>query len=418
MRLLRVAVFVFFTIPVATLLAQTSFTSVRGTIADKSGAMIPNAQVSLQNTATNAELTGTSDSGGLFQFPQVTPGTYTITVTASGFAPSTKQAQLLVNQPASINFQLGVQASATVINVSAEAQTLNRIDATIGNAFNSQTIQALPSEGRNVPDLLSLQPGVLYLGRNVDQQSDSRSGTVNGARSDQTNVTLDGLDDNNQEQGLAFTGILRPTLDSTEEYRVATTNSNADSGRSSGAQVAIVTRTGTNQFHGSVYEYNRNTVAVANDWFNKAAQEAAGEPNVPGKLIRNTFGASIGGPLKKNKIFFFGNYEGQRTAENRQVTRTTPTASFKAGEVKYLSNGTVVTLTPSQIATMDPNCSANGTCPWGPGVDPFVLNYFSLYPTANGSALGDGLNLGSDTFSSPNLGTLNTSIAKFHYMPK
>ena len=274
MRFLRLALFVVFAVSVD-LLAQTSFTSLRGTIADNSGAMIPNAQVSLKNTATNAELTGSTDSAGLFQFPQVTPGTYTITVTASGFAPSTKQAQLLVNQPATVNFQLGVQASATVVNVSAEAQTLNNIDATIGNAFNNETIQALPSEGRNVPDLLSLQPGVLYLGRAGDQQSDSRSGSVNGARSDQTNVTLDGLDDNNQEQGLAFTGILRPTLDSTEEYRVATTNSNADSGRSSGAQVAIVTRTGTNQFHGSVYEYNRNTVAVANDWFNKAAQIAA-----------------------------------------------------------------------------------------------------------------------------------------------
>ncbi len=417
MRFLKLALFVFLAIPVVALLAQTSFTSVRGTIADNSGAMIPSAQVTLKNKATNAELSGSSDSNGLFQFPQVTPGTYTITVNASGFAPSTKEAQLLVNQPATVNFQLGVQASATVVNVSAEAQTLNNIDATIGNAFNNETIQALPSEGRNVPDLLSLQPGVLYLGRAGDQQSDSRSGSVNGARSDQTNVTLDGLDDNNQEQGLAFTGILRPTLDSTEEYRVATTNSNADSGRSSGAQVAIVTRSGTNQFHGSAYEYNRNTFSVANDWFNKAAQVAAGEPNVPGKLIRNTFGGSLGGPIMKNKLFFFGNYEGQRTAENRQVTRTTPTASFKAGNVKYLSNGSVVTLTPSQIAAMDPNCSGNGTCPWGPGVDPNVLSYFSTYPTANGAALGDGLNLGSYTFSSPNPGTLNTSIVKLDYQP-
>jgi hypothetical protein len=327
MRFPRLAPCVVFAVSVVTLLAQTSFTSVRGTIADNSGAMIPNAQVSLKNTATNAELTGSTDSAGLFQFPQVTPGTYTITVTSSGFAPSTKQAQLLVNQPATVNFQLGVQASATVVNVSAEAQTLNNIDATIGNAFNNETIQALPSEGRNVPDLLSLQPGVLYLGRAGDQQSDSRSGSVDGARSDQTNVTLDGLDDNNQEQGLAFTGILRPTLDSTEEYRVATTNSNADSGRSSGAQVAIVTRTGTNQFHGSVYEYNRNTVAVANDWFNKAAQVAAGEPNVPGKLIRNTFGASVGGPLKKTRSSSSATMKGSalpRTGRSRAQLRPHP----------------------------------------------------------------------------------------------
>jgi Carboxypeptidase regulatory-like domain len=415
MRSLRSALFVLLFVCVVPLLAQTSFTSVRGTVTDASGALIPNAQVQLRNVATNAGVNGTSDSSGLYQFPQLAPGTYIITVNAPGFSPATKQAQLLVNQPATINFQLGVVQASQTVNVSAEAQTLNRIDATIGNAFDNQTIEALPSEGRNVPDLLSLQPGVLYLGRQADPQSDSRSGTVNGARSDQTNVTLDGLDDNNQEQGLAFTGVLRPTLDSTEEYRVATTNSNADSGRSSGAQVAIVTRSGTNAFHGSVYEFHRNTFAAANDWFNKAAEINAGEPNVPGKLIRNTFGAWVGGPIKRDKLFFFGTYEGQRTAENRQVTRTVPTASFKTGNVQYTSNGTPVTLTPAQIATMDPNCTANGTCPWGPGVDPNVLNYFSLYPTANGFALGDGVNLGSFTFSSPYPATLNTSIAKLDY---
>jgi len=246
-RLLRIAYVSPIVLSAVSLMAQTSFTSLRGTVADSSGAVIPGAEVTLHNTGTGADLHGTSDSAGLYQFPQIAPGTYTVTVSSGGFAPLSKEAQLLVNQPATINFRLGVQASQTV-NVSAEALTLNHIDATIGNAFNNQTIESLPSEGRNVPDLLSLQPGVLYLGRQADPQSDSRTGSVNGARSDQTNVTLDGLDDNNQLQGLAFTGVLRPTLDSTEEYRVAPTNSNADAGRSSGAQVAIVTRSGTNAF--------------------------------------------------------------------------------------------------------------------------------------------------------------------------
>ena len=145
-----------------------------------------------------------------------------------------------------------------------------------------------------MPDLLSIQPGVLYLGRGADKQSDSRTGSVAGARSDQTNVTLDGLDDNDQTQGYAFTGVLRSTLDSVEEFRVTTTNANADEGRSSGGQVSMVTKSGTNQFHGAVYEYNRNTFTVANDWFNKQAQVSQGLPNVPGKLIRNTFGAIAG----------------------------------------------------------------------------------------------------------------------------
>ena len=143
MRSLRLALFVFL-ISAVPLLAQTSSTSVRGTVTDGSGALIPNAQVTLRNLATNAALTGTSDNSGLFQFPQLAPATYTITVTAPGFGPLTKQAQLLVNQPATVNFQLGVVQSSQTVNVSAEAQTLNDIDATIGNAFNSQTDSSSP----------------------------------------------------------------------------------------------------------------------------------------------------------------------------------------------------------------------------------------------------------------------------------
>ncbi|MGC1298604.1 MAG: carboxypeptidase-like regulatory domain-containing protein [Alloacidobacterium sp.] len=400
-----------------TVLAQTSLTSVRGTVTDPSGAVVPGAQIELTNQANATRQTQVAGSQGEYQFQQVVPGTYLLVASAGGFGAQSKRAELLVNQPATVNFQLTVEAETTTVDVSAQTQTLNNADATIGNSFTNATIEALPSEGRNVPDLLSVQPGVLYLGRGADKQSDSRTGSVAGARSDQTNVTLDGLDDNDQTQGYAFTGVLRSTLDSVQEFRVTTTNANADAGRSSGGQVSMVTKSGTNQFHGAVYEYNRNTFTVANDWFNKEAQVSQGYPNIPGKLIRNTFGGALGGPIKKDKFFFFGNYEGQRTAENKQVTRTAPTASFQNGEVKYLNNGSVVTLSPSQVALMDPNCTANGTCPLGPGVNPNVLAYFSQYPAANGAALGDGLNLGSYTFSSPYPGSLNTSILKLDYTP-
>src|SRR5208283_2834126 len=133
-------------------------------------------------------------------------------------------------------------------------------------------VKELPMEGRNVPDLLSLQPGVAYLGNRSDVPvSDSRNGAVNGARSDQSNVTLDGVEVND-EGGHAFTSVLPVTLDSVEEFRVTTTNSNADQGGSSGAQVALVTKSGTNEFHGSAYEYNRNTYTSANDYFVKSAE--------------------------------------------------------------------------------------------------------------------------------------------------
>jgi hypothetical protein len=175
--------------------SQASFTSLRGTITDSSGAVIPGATVSIVDKATSLTSSQTANGSGEYQFQQLVPGTYVITANGSGFGSQSKQADLLVNQPATINFKLTVQATAVTVDVSSEAETLNTTDASIGNSVNNATIQALPMEGRNVTDLLSLQPGVLYLGRQTtDQQDqDSRSGSVAGARSDQTNVTLEWL---------------------------------------------------------------------------------------------------------------------------------------------------------------------------------------------------------------------------------
>jgi len=398
--------------------SQTGLTSLRGTVTDPSGAIVAGAQVTLENSAIGFHAVRVTDQSGDYEFPQITPGKYTVTLTKAGFGKQVKSAELLVSQPATINFTLTVRAINETVEVSDVAQTINTSDATIGNAVNNSTIQALPMEGRNVPDLLSLQPGVVYLNsRQTNPDQDSRSGSVSGARSDQSNVTLDGIDDNDQRQGYAFTGVLRSTLDSVEEFRVTTTNSNADSGRSSGAQVTLVTKSGTNHFHGSVYEYNRNSLGHANDWFNKAAEIEAGLPNKPGQLIRNTFGVTFGGPIRKDKIFFFLNYEGQKTQENFQQNLTVPTAAFAAGSVSYSCTGDpncpaggIQTLTPAQIASMDPNCTT--TCPWGAGVDPNVLATLASYPGPNSSG-GDGLNTGGFTWSAPNPARLNTYIVKF-----
>jgi len=397
--------------------SQTGLTSLRGTVTDPSGALLARAEVSLDNAATGFHVSHGTDQTGAYEFPQIPPGKYTISATKAGFAQQVKTAELLVSQPATINFALSVQATSETVEVNDIAQAVNTADATIGNAMANSTIQALPIEGRNVPDLLSLQPGVVYLNsRATNPDQDSRSGAVSGARSDQSNVTLDGVDDNDQRQGYAFTGVLRSTLDSVEEFRVTTTNSNADSGRSSGAQVTLVTKSGTNNFHGSVYEYNRNNIGHANDWFNKAAEISAGLPNRPGQLIRNTFGATLGGPIKKDKIFFFLNYEGQKTQENQQQNLTVPTAAFKAGGVSYNCTGDpkcpssgIQTLTPAQIASMDPICTSS--CPWGRGDDPNSLATLNAFPNPN-SPGGDGLNTGGFTWSAPDPARLNTYIAK------
>ena len=397
--------------------SQISTTSVRGAVTDPSGAALPGASISLDEATKGTHFDRVADDKGEYLFSQIPPGSYTITVNDSGFATKTARAELLINQPATVNFSMSVNSVSTV-NVNAEAAALNTTDATLGEAVNNATIEALPIEGRNVPDLLSLQPGVLYLGNQTTTQknSDSRSGAVAGSRSDQGNVTLDGLDDNSQVQGYAFTGVLRSTLDSVEEFRVTTTGSNADTGRSSGAQVDLVTKSGTNQIHGSAYEYNRDTFSAANNWFNKQAQVSSGLPNVPGKLIRNTFGAAAGGPVKKDRLFYFFNYESQRTAENAQQTLLVPTAALRAGELSYTSGGSNITLTPAQVASMDPKCTKNGTCPWGPGGDPNAIALFSQYPLPNSFSQGDGLNTAAFTWSAPNPLNLNTTIGKVDYV--
>jgi hypothetical protein len=396
---------------------QSAATSLRGVVKDPAGAMVAGATVTIADKASDKTLTTTSNGTGYYQFPQIPPARYVITVTSTGFAAQSKEAELLVNQPATIDFKLSVEANSVTVDVTASAQTLNTTDATMGNSVGNETIQALPMEGRDPVSLLTLQPGVLYLGNpSENDTNDTRSGSVNGGRSDQGNITLDGLDDNDQIGGAAFTGVLRSTLDSTEEFRVTTSNGNADSGRSSGAQVSLVTKAGTNRFHGGLYEYYRPTNTVANQWFNKYQELVLGEPNVPQKYVLNTFGAAIGGPIKKDKLFFFANYEGKRQAVNEVITRTLPTQQFYSGELGYQdSNGATNYLTSAQVTALDSGCSTNVVC--GPNQN--VLNYFGPLATAKmfGTAptAGDGVNNAGFIFASPAPLTQNTSIVKIDY---
>jgi hypothetical protein len=412
-------------------LAQTALTSLHGTVTDQTGAVLAGVHVTMTDPDTGAKAQAVTDLHGNYSFEQVTPGKYTILVEAQGFtSQEQKRVELLVNQPATANFKLSVASATQTVEVVDTASSLNTQDATVGTPFNTEQIQTLPFEGNNVLDLLSLQSGVLFLGDQTQQQQNmvggNRSGAVDGARSDQSNVSLDGVDDNDQNNGYAFSGVLRSTRDSVEEFRVVTTNSNADSGYSSGAQVSLVTRSGTNKYHGSLYEFYRPTNTVANDWFNKQAEVLEGEPNVPPKLLRNTFGGSFGAPVKKDKLFYFVAYEGQRTAEDLQETKEVPTQNFRNGYIDYYtpscvgstayacSNG-LVTLSPANIASMDPNCSSDGTCPLGPGVNPAAEAYYKQLPLPNGNQLGDVNNLASFTFASPNPINLNTLIARLDY---
>ena len=379
-------------------------TSVSGTVTDPLGALIPSAKVTLTQSETGASRTGVSDAQGRYAFLQLQPGTYRLVAQAPGLTDVVlSEIHLLVNTPATIdiNFEK-VGAVQSTVSVSAEAAQVNTTDATLGNAVGGQAITQLPFESRNVVGLLAIQPGVVYLGEtNPGALPDPRSGAVDGGKSDQGNVNLDGVDVNDQQNRASFTSVLGVTLDSVQEFRTTTTNAGAEYGHSSGAQVTMITRSGTNTVHGAAYEFLRNTDTSANSFFNNAS----GVPRP--QLDRNVFGAAVGGPIKKDKLFYFLNWEGRKDASAATVLRTVPTSTFREGEVLYgATSGAVNTMTPAQIKAVDPA---------GVGVDAAVLNYLQQYPLPNAFNTGDGINTAGFRFNASEPLRFNTYIGKVDY---
>jgi len=407
-------------------------TQLNGSVTDPTGATVAGVSITLTEPATGLQRTTTSNSAGLYQFLDIPPGTYKLEASAKGFANfSASNITLLVKLPSTVNIKLQVGGVETSVTVQGEVPLINRTDASLGNVVQGEQIDELPIPDRNVVSMLSLQPGVAYLGENLDAGLDTRSGAVNGLRSDQSNVTLDGVGVNDENNGYAFKSVLNVPPDSIEEFRVTTANANADSGYSAGAQVALVTKSGTNDFHGSLYEYNRNTIFSANDPFLKASQLSNGQSNTAPKLLRNEFGATFGGPIQKNRLFFFAAYEGRRDAQGTSVLRTVPSASLRAGDLIYLcqrhDDGSLDTVTcpggtvngvqgvqpgyyalgPTQIQQMDP-------APQPIGVSQAVLDLLNQYPNPNENA-GDGTNTLGFRFASNAVSTYNTYITRLDY---
>jgi len=315
--------------------------------------------------------------------------------------------RLAVRQPVTFDAVLSLGGTIESISVEGATSRLNTQDATLGNGFTSEQIVQLPLEARNVTDLLSLQPGVVYLGQNSptrtvnfgENDPDSRNGAVNGARSDQSNVTLDGVDVNDPLTGFAFNSGVRVLTEAVEEFRVVTAVPGADLGRSSGAQITLVSKGGTNEFHGSLFESHRNTVTSANDFFNNAS----GTPRP--KLLRNVFGGAAGGPAIKNRTFWFGSYEGRRDASEGTVLRTVPLESYRNGSIGYRNRDNAITyLPPSRLRELDPA---------GRGVNEAALNAIRQFPLPNDlRSAGDGINFGGFRFNSPVKSWLNTYTAR------
>jgi hypothetical protein len=395
--------------------AQAGGTTIRGTVRDPQGNLVAGATVTITDPARNFSRTQQTNEEGGYVFTAVPPGTYKLDVSAPGFkTASASGLEALVATPTVRDVQLEIGAVSETVDVTSTAEAaINTSDATIGNSFDRKRIVELPLNANNVVGLLSLQPGV------------TRTGFVNGGRADQSNITLDGVDVNEQQDGLdvitdeAFASVLRVTRDSLQEFRVTTTNPNAEQGRSSGAQVSLVTRSGSNNWHGSLFEIHRNTVTNANDFFNNAA--GVERP----QLLRNIFGGSVGGPIKRDRAFFFFTYEGFREATATSVVREVPLPTLGQGIVRYRTEsgasdpgcpaGTpagVNCLTPQEI--IDTYAGVGAT----PGINPDALAFLAAaaqrYP-ANDNTVGDGLNTGGFRFNARTPTKLNTYISRFDF---
>ena len=407
--------------------AQTSTSSITGTVTDTSGAVVPGAAVTLANDETGITATQKTNQAGVYSFPSIPIGKYSVRVEHRGFKSVRRTGNTLsIGSPIDIPITLEVGESGDAITVAAAAETLQTTDASIGNVVTQKEISELPLNGRNPLGLLVLEPGVVQMSKGAD-------GTgihVNGSRDMASNTTIDGIEANESAVSNPMNNVYRLNPDSIQEYRITTSNATAEYGRNSGANVSIATRGGTNKFRGTMFEFLRNTALNSNEFFANA--QGTEKPEI--KL--NQFGAEVGGPIKRNKTFFFANWQRQRAMFSQAVDQaygsvpTVYTPSALSGVYRYfLADPAIpfkldgVTITRNTPLLVDPktgalrsgvrncasptdlNCVASfnffNTDPNKIGPDPAILKLFKSMPAPNSFVAGDGLNTGAFAWNPP-----------------
>ena len=329
------AVAVFTTLSVGSLLAQIDTGSIAGTVTDASGAVVSGAKVTLTNEGTAATLSATAGSDGGYKFSPVRIGSYKIDVAAQGFKTSS-ETHIVVDVSSNVlrNFKLQPGAVTETVEVTSEAPLLQSQDASVGQVVNQKNVNDLPLNGRNFTFLAQLAAGVNT--PQADTRGNAASGafSANGLRPAQNNYMLDGIDNNSDNvdflNGTNF--VVLPPVDAISEFKVQTSDYSAELGRSAGAVLNATIKSGTNTFHGSAWEFFRNDKLDAADYF----EDAGGIPK--GELRQNQFGATFGGPIIKNKMFFFADYEGFRRVQGTIQTGSVPTAAESASNVSNLSD--------------------------------------------------------------------------------
>ena len=371
---------------------QTSTGRIVGTVQDQAGAIVTSATVTATNEETSVSYTTTTSDAGKYTFEALPPGRYTITVEAANFKRfSSSQNVVTANDTTTINASLEIgNLSETVQVVGSYERVQTSQSGNIGTVVNERTLADLPIAGRNPLALIASQPGV-YSGSNSTANTH-----VFGSRDRAFNITLDGIDANETSAGTATFSPIRTNPDSLREYRVITSNPSAEFGRNSGAQIALVTKSGTNEFHGTLFWYHRNRVLNANEW----------ELNRQGVdrrfLLRNQWGGAIGGPIIKNKTFFFFNTQWQRQSQTLEQTSTVYTAQARQGIFRYVSGGRnfpAGSTTPSVDAQGNPipgltiqTYNVVARDPRTMPLDPQVQSIIGLTPLPNRFDVGDGLN--------------------------
>jgi hypothetical protein len=407
--------------------AQTSTSRITGRVADSKQASIAGASVTITNEATGVSQTQTTTEAGVYAFEALPVGNYSVTVEQNGFKKFVKTGNHLeVNNPLTVDVVLEVGQLTEVVTVQGGPEQLQTANATLGNVVEQKAIETLPLNGRNPLTLLLLEPGVV-------QRSFGGAGSgvhVNGSRDRAYNVTIDGIEANESSVPNPVSNLYRINPDNVQEFKVTTNNATAEEGRNSGASISIATRSGTSDFHGTGFYFLRNEALNANEWY-------ANAQNAPKPLIRlGQFGFEMGGPIKKDKTFFFGSYQYNRVDFTQPIDQTfgfpvvytnearngifryfvpDPANPLVIGTTTITRNSTLL-VNPTTGALLVPLCATptslrcirtynikdpvNNT--GGKSIDSVVGGLLTAYPSANNfAAAGDGLNTATFLWNPP-----------------
>src|SRR5256886_8833046 len=352
-------------VPSSLVYAQVAGATLSGTITDPSGAALVGVEVAIKNSATGVTRTVTSDSAGFYTAPNLVPGDYQVSVAARGFSTSVADVTLTVGSNQTLDVGMKVGAANERIVVTTEAPAVQLASSDLSAVVSATTVRELPLNGRSWTDLAALQPGVdtiqtqpsFTVGADRGNRGFGQQLTISGARPQQNNYRLDGVSLNDYANG-APGSVLGGNLgvDAIQEFSVLTSNYSAEYGKTSGGVVNAITRSGTNAFHGSAYEFLRNSALDARNFF-----EDPTAPKAPFK--RNQFGGAVGGPIIKNRTFFFADFEAIRQSKGIAVVDTVPSVVARTGAL-----------------CSNPDNPNNLCTPFNVTVDPSAQAYFTFYP--------------------------------------